>query len=778
MQVFLSYRQDGKRQNSKAETGNVADIGQYLREQFGADKVVLCADKVSSRRKSPLPNEVRRRLGKAESEQAVVVALVGPDWARRLELAGDPVQGLLHEAIKRHIPWVPVLVEDAQMPGSGEVPETLRSLLIQPPLRLTNGSSFKEQLPRLLARIEGCAAGWDEGSNSVSRPPAAPEPVVKPVAVEPVAKPVAVEPVVAASALAGRGAASGAQDIVTASKSSPGVIAGAGAAMASVPPPIRSSVAPRPRSTTSVAPSVPPPAVAGPAVPGPGSVPPDKVPSAPPPARTASIAPQVPMSSRRATSVISSVPPPVPGSIPPPTGQAQSVAPAAQLGGAEKRTASAQVSAGQAGAAFMGVSSPARVDQPPTAQPALVQGAPAEKTELGVQPACRFDEEATAVAARRELDCEAEAELDCEAAAELDCEAEAELSEHAVETDAADQLETHEGLESLLVTDEVAEQAIAARDRMVAAQMAEQPLAPGVVAEGLPDVSAGFEWSTGPSSVVPMARTWSVVPTEGQRRSLPYSLVPVARDAVVAPTAPSRAHLMATRLAGWGMLSVFTAYMAAAWFGLPHSWEQALGISMPTVALRSTTNMDTAIRSAAVSPMLGLDQRAVLEGVRQVVDGATQVGEEPESASLPTSGGEVQLQSTERTSSAKSVGPDGLTEGLATAGEEVSHVGTVEQGGDAVQDSAGVPGLHLPRQPSRDQVRQALSGVQARARSCGYEGEMFVNITVEGATGRVINASTDRARGTVASCIARAIRRADFPRFSRKKFRIKVMLKL
>jgi hypothetical protein len=70
----------------------------------------------------------------------------------------------------------------------------------------------------------------------------------------------------------------------------------------------------------------------------------------------------------------------------------------------------------------------------------------------------------------------------------------------------------------------------------------------------------------------------------------------------------------------------------------------------------------------------------------------------------------------------------------------------------------------------------AMSGVSGAVSACGNgeHGTATVAITVTGSTGRVTGANvTGQFAGTpVGSCIARAVRGATFPRFTRPTFNV------
>jgi hypothetical protein len=70
--------------------------------------------------------------------------------------------------------------------------------------------------------------------------------------------------------------------------------------------------------------------------------------------------------------------------------------------------------------------------------------------------------------------------------------------------------------------------------------------------------------------------------------------------------------------------------------------------------------------------------------------------------------------------------------------------------------------------PSRAQVLAAMGRVQPAVKACfaGNRGTVVVDIRVEGRTGRVASAQASGQTGAVGSCVARAVRKAKFPRFT------------
>jgi predicted Zn finger-like uncharacterized protein len=94
----------------------------------------------------------------------------------------------------------------------------------------------------------------------------------------------------------------------------------------------------------------------------------------------------------------------------------------------------------------------------------------------------------------------------------------------------------------------------------------------------------------------------------------------------------------------------------------------------------------------------------------------------------------------------------------------------------AAPRATGGGGSGLPEQPSRDAVASALRSVAGPVRSCGagQRGTANTTIVISGSTGRVQSARVaGQFAGTpVGQCVARAVRAARFPRFSRPTFSV------
>ncbi len=99
------------------------------------------------------------------------------------------------------------------------------------------------------------------------------------------------------------------------------------------------------------------------------------------------------------------------------------------------------------------------------------------------------------------------------------------------------------------------------------------------------------------------------------------------------------------------------------------------------------------------------------------------------------------------------------------------------KGGKPAESSAARS--DLPETPSRDQVMSAMNGVKSAVQACGAgSGVATVTVSVAGETGRVTNAQVGGVTGPGGSCIAQAVRKAQFPKFKNKVFKVSFPFKL
>jgi hypothetical protein len=105
--------------------------------------------------------DFRQYIGNAVGECDVLLVMIGDRWLqltddqgrRRIEDLSDFVRIEIESALKRDIPVVPVLVEEAKMPGASELPESIRDLAYRNAAEIGRGRDQKHQIERLVSDL-------------------------------------------------------------------------------------------------------------------------------------------------------------------------------------------------------------------------------------------------------------------------------------------------------------------------------------------------------------------------------------------------------------------------------------------------------------------------------------------------------------------------------------------------------------------------------------------------------------------------------------------------
>jgi formylglycine-generating enzyme required for sulfatase activity len=147
--IFISYR----RKRTADIAGRIAD---WLKRHFGADAVFIDVETIP-------PGAAFKEYIKDWLDQCnVMLVVIGDSWLtatdeqgqRRIDADGDAVRFELEEAIARHIPLLPVLVQDAPMPRAHHLPASIRSLTDINAVTVSSGRDFEQHLADLIAAIE------------------------------------------------------------------------------------------------------------------------------------------------------------------------------------------------------------------------------------------------------------------------------------------------------------------------------------------------------------------------------------------------------------------------------------------------------------------------------------------------------------------------------------------------------------------------------------------------------------------------------------------------
>ncbi|MGH3880091.1 MAG: toll/interleukin-1 receptor domain-containing protein [Actinophytocola sp.] len=114
--VFVSYRREG--------AGHIAGrIADRLAGRFGEGQVFIDVESIE------LGLDFRQVIAEAIDRCEVLLAIIGPGWSTaRLSEPGDLVRVEIETALRRGIRVIPVLVDDAEMPRTKDLPASLAGL--------------------------------------------------------------------------------------------------------------------------------------------------------------------------------------------------------------------------------------------------------------------------------------------------------------------------------------------------------------------------------------------------------------------------------------------------------------------------------------------------------------------------------------------------------------------------------------------------------------------------------------------------------------------------
>ncbi len=168
--IFISYR----REESAGHAGRIYD---RLRERFGRGRVFMDVSAIE-----PGVDFVEA-IDRAVGSCAVLLVIIGRRWLdctdaagrRRLDDPKDFIRLEVGTALRRNIRVVPVLVQDAAMPGEGDLPDDLKLLARRNAIEIndTHWDSDLAQLVETLERVlEGSGAVTPERAGTGTAPSA------------------------------------------------------------------------------------------------------------------------------------------------------------------------------------------------------------------------------------------------------------------------------------------------------------------------------------------------------------------------------------------------------------------------------------------------------------------------------------------------------------------------------------------------------------------------------------------------------------------------------
>ncbi|HKF23961.1 MAG TPA: toll/interleukin-1 receptor domain-containing protein [Candidatus Angelobacter sp.] len=161
--IFISYRRD----DAEGEAGRLfSDLSKH----FGEDRVFMDVVAIEPGR------DFRKVIDQNVASCGVLLAMIGPRWVdaqgangqRRLDDPSDFVRLETASALRRDIPVIPVLVHEARMPQTEQLPDDLKELCYRNAVQLTH-ARWDSDLQLLVKALEKCIG-------TVVTAPAAPAP--------------------------------------------------------------------------------------------------------------------------------------------------------------------------------------------------------------------------------------------------------------------------------------------------------------------------------------------------------------------------------------------------------------------------------------------------------------------------------------------------------------------------------------------------------------------------------------------------------------------------
>ena len=147
--IFISYRRD--------DSAYVAGmLSQRHQSAFGTSSIYIDIDAI------PLGIDFREHIQKAVQQCDVLLAIIGQRWLavdpnngkRRIDDPTDFVRIEIETAIKRDIPVVPILIDNAAMPSVTELPEPLTPLAFRNAAELRAGRDLDHHVELIIKGLQ------------------------------------------------------------------------------------------------------------------------------------------------------------------------------------------------------------------------------------------------------------------------------------------------------------------------------------------------------------------------------------------------------------------------------------------------------------------------------------------------------------------------------------------------------------------------------------------------------------------------------------------------
>jgi WD40 repeat protein len=146
--ISISYR----RADSEAMTGRIFD---RLSSHYGKEAIFRDIDSI------PPGIDFRVHINETLRKTHVLLAVIGPNWlgasgggAERIQQESDAVRVEIETALRRRLPLIPVLIGSTVMPGSDQLPPSLKDFAFRNAVRVDTGQDFDFHMDRLIRSVD------------------------------------------------------------------------------------------------------------------------------------------------------------------------------------------------------------------------------------------------------------------------------------------------------------------------------------------------------------------------------------------------------------------------------------------------------------------------------------------------------------------------------------------------------------------------------------------------------------------------------------------------
>jgi hypothetical protein len=158
--IIVSYR----RSDSAATAGRIFD---RLVDRYGEASVFMDIDRI------PFGTDFRHHIQDVLRGADILLAVVGPTWlgkkadgASRIHDDADPVRVEIEAALRQGLTLIPVLIDNASMPGAAELPESIRDFAYINAAPIDIGRDFRAHMDRLTRSIDAILAPRNAGATA------------------------------------------------------------------------------------------------------------------------------------------------------------------------------------------------------------------------------------------------------------------------------------------------------------------------------------------------------------------------------------------------------------------------------------------------------------------------------------------------------------------------------------------------------------------------------------------------------------------------------------